>query len=463
MRVESFQLESLTQIAKTALRSLPRYAAKPAHGKGKKSSGAEQPTLELFIPGSISNYKWGLKKPHTLYASPNNPGAAAVARRIAAFATSGALTVPTDDELGDWSRAILAKLPSVSLREPITPRTPREGSVRRSAHRGSSRFIASSSANKSGRFSPTSMLSSTRQTGSGFRVDLGLRQASSRQRRPMAAEHRDAAATHLQAAARGRALRRANVPRLLAGRSASFLGSKFLPPTSKRDASPTAVRVTVEPQAASASAADADAVPVVARQSAWLADKEAEATADAVAIEIAQDGRGRALSPSRSMLDLPVFGDEQASHFLLYLNVNTFEGQAGDRLADELRFLLGLPGGGRAGRVPPDQMVKVIMIHERDEAAGGCDFDRFLHVTPRDLVMGGLYKPVAVWHFPGPHERISWAETCKSMGLDKTMKKRKQEQQAAKVPPPSPVGAPAEGFVESPVSPRGDHRASGGQ
>jgi len=68
---------------------------------------------------------------------------------------------------------------------------------------------------------------------------------------------------------------------------------------------------------------------------------------------------------------------------LLYLNKDTFIGPNGAALADELRCL-------RAHGVP------IVLVHECRAQEGGCEFDRFFHVTPPDLAQGGLYKEIAL-------------------------------------------------------------------
>ena len=59
-------------------------------------------------------------------------------------------------------------------------------------------------------------------------------------------------------------------------------------------------------------------------------------------------------------------------------------------------------------------MTSPYLTYAQDPAAGGCEFDRFLHVTPKDLVLGGLYKPIAISHYPDGHEHIAFAEICKA-------------------------------------------------
>ena len=60
----------------------------------------------------------------------------------------------------------------------------------------------------------------------------------------------------------------------------------------------------------------------------------------------------------------------EVSHMLLYLNNNTFVGPAGEALADEVRAALKVD-------------MPLLMLHENDEANGGCPFARFFETTPQ--------------------------------------------------------------------------------
>ena len=111
----------------------------------------------------------------------------------------------------------------------------------------------------------------------------------------------------------------------------------------------------------------------------------------------------------------------QPSFFLLYLNDQTFMGTRGEELAAELRYML-----IESRRTHGDSKMKIVLVHERDPAAGGCDFDRFIACTPADLVhSGGLYKPLATSLYGGTHTSVSLAEVLKSMGLVSLKKMRK--------------------------------------
>lgn len=94
----------------------------------------------------------------------------------------------------------------------------------------------------------------------------------------------------------------------------------------------------------------------------------------------------------------------KATHFLLYLNCNTFTDKAGTMLASELRK-------ARAGQLP------VVMAHEKDPERGGCDFARFFWATPADLLDSGLFQALAFAVYPGPrHRAVSLARIGTALG-----------------------------------------------
>ena len=96
-------------------------------------------------------------------------------------------------------------------------------------------------------------------------------------------------------------------------------------------------------------------------------------------------------------------GNVRPTHFLLYLNVDTFNGEAGIQLANELRI-------ARAAGLP------VVMAHENDPERGGCEFSRFFRTTPEDLINGGLYKALAFAFYSGPHHRpVSMAQVAMAL------------------------------------------------
>ena len=68
-RSKDFQLVSLKMIAEQLLLGCPVYR--------------DEQSLPLFVPGEIASQRIAFRKPVVLYASPNNPGAAAIASRLA--------------------------------------------------------------------------------------------------------------------------------------------------------------------------------------------------------------------------------------------------------------------------------------------------------------------------------------------------------------------------------------------
>ena len=111
------------------------------------------------------------------------------------------------------------------------------------------------------------------------------------------------------------------------------------------------------------------------------ANASASANADANAADGQQGGSSSSSPGSASAAASAAAAADaaaaDATHFLLYLNAETFEGAAGKALADELR---------RARRVG----MPIVMLHENDPTRGGCEFGRFFQTTPDDLIASGL-------------------------------------------------------------------------
>jgi len=112
------------------------------------------------------------------------------------------------------------------------------------------------------------------------------------------------------------------------------------------------------------------------------------------------------VKPTREAVEALFVKPSSACYFVLYLNMKTFIDEEGDRLAAQLRTLRAYAPS-----------VRIIMVHEQDEAAHGCEFDRFFHVTPPDLVREGLYRQMATPHFSGGFEVVSHAEVMRGMGM----------------------------------------------
>ena len=95
----------------------------------------------------------------------------------------------------------------------------------------------------------------------------------------------------------------------------------------------------------------------------------------------------------------------KASHMLLYLNDVTFIGEEGKLFAEEVRcaFANGFP---------------MVMMHENDVPAGGCEFSRFFVTTPQDLISSGLYTALACSWYPDPFRQVSVALVALAFGAE---------------------------------------------
>ena len=116
-------------------------------------------------------------------------------------------------------------------------------------------------------------------------------------------------------------------------------------------------------------------------------------------------GLGRSLHPflkSRAPVDPGATPD--ATHLLLFLNKDSFIGEAGILLAAELRAVR--KAGG----------VEVVMVHEQDPEHGAVEFATFFQCTPGDLIQGGLYGPIAVALHPDHFWPVSAALVAKALG-----------------------------------------------
>ena len=101
-------------------------------------------------------------------------------------------------------------------------------------------------------------------------------------------------------------------------------------------------------------------------------------------------------------------GGGSITHFLLYLNDETFGGMQGEALAQELR------AARAAGLV-------VVLVHEQRSQFGAVDFDRMFHVTPADLVKDGLYRQIATSLHDSPlHVAVAVALIVEGLGAKRT-------------------------------------------
>ena len=129
----------------------------------------------------------------------------------------------------------------------------------------------------------------------------------------------------------------------------------------------------------------------------------------------------------------------QATHFLVYLNDQTFvEPAMAQNLANELRSVRSVAAfrldsrtakpsrrGSAIREASAPSGPKVILLHEQSNARGATDFDTFFQVTPHDLVKDGLYKPIATaLHRSDAMWPVSVALAAKSLGAVKCRQRR---------------------------------------
>ena len=96
---------------------------------------------------------------------------------------------------------------------------------------------------------------------------------------------------------------------------------------------------------------------------------------------------------------------------LLYLCHETYLGDKGDALSEELRC-------ARQAGFP------IVMLHETDTDNGGCEFARFFETTPGDLIAGGLYKMLAIAACPGVFWPVSVALVARALGATPHSRRR---------------------------------------
>ena len=74
--------------------------------------------------------------------------------------------------------------------------------------------------------------------------------------------------------------------------------------------------------------------------------------------------------------------------------------------------------------------ISVILVHECDDALGGCEFGHFFQTTPGDLISDGLYGRVAVAFQGGQHRTVSLCLLAREIGAVRYRKNRRRKQSA---------------------------------
>ena len=95
--------------------------------------------------------------------------------------------------------------------------------------------------------------------------------------------------------------------------------------------------------------------------------------------------------------------DKRKRVFLLYLNQETWLGEAGSELAHQVR-------AARAAGI------SVVLVHECDPTLGACEFFILFQMTPHDLVADGLYARTAVAFHMGQHRAVSLSLFAREIG-----------------------------------------------
>lgn len=104
----------------------------------------------------------------------------------------------------------------------------------------------------------------------------------------------------------------------------------------------------------------------------------------------------------------PPYGlDEEAIEptvMLLYLNGETYMGDAGEKLAAELLAVQKAES-------------HLLMLHENDQDKHGCEFGVYFDGrTPDELLQGGIYKALAIALYPGAYQPVSLALAAVVLG-----------------------------------------------
>jgi len=152
----------------------------------------------------------------------------------------------------------------------------------------------------------------------------------------------------------------------------------------------------------------ADAVAMELQSCINVQHTENPSTAMAQQLASGPDGTRKVRRYSRTQQTMHTVGE--ATHFLLYLSLDTFVGAVSEELPAHVRAAMscGMP---------------IILAHENDEEKRGCEFNQFFHTTPEDIQV--LYKDIlAVALMAAEHREVSMAHLAKKLGAKEQKGKR---------------------------------------
>ena len=205
----------------------------------------------------------------------------------------------------------------------------------------------------------------------------------------------------------------------------------------------------------------------------WCSTCNPGAAAMAHELNDALAGGGDAIQVVERRPDVRVLEAQGKSvAMLLYLNKDTWAAQPGElerdvratysfahglgaglvRMASNMRELrrMGSSLDERgAGAVSADK-IRIVLVHEADPAKGGCEFGTFFGTTPQGLIDEGIYKDIAIALHTPPHRAVSLALVAQALGATKDAARLAARRGKAKASTttPKPVSADPEAQTE---------------
>ena len=131
--------------------------------------------------------------------------------------------------------------------------------------------------------------------------------------------------------------------------------------------------------------------------------RSAEEVAVGLHISVCRGAASAEASVRRRVLALDHLDHREEVHFVLYLSSETWLGEKGERLAEEVRE-------ARAAKTP------IVMVHSTPANEDGCEFGRMFAVTPQDLIQDKLYKDLALAVYPPPFHHVSSCLIARALG-----------------------------------------------